>query len=257
MRSFVAVLGLLLLCGCRAPVPQPQKAVSKPVAPSVREKQLFVVIDDAGLDLAEARQFLEIPVPITIAVLPHQKQTTRVCAEIARNPGKEIILHQPMEAYDANLKTGPGAIFNSTDPAEVPAILANNLASVRGAVGMNNHMGSRVTENPALMREVLRYCKANGLFFLDSKTSFNSQVERVAHGERMHVEGRHVFLDIQHDREYVRKMWGSAVAHARTHGYAVVIGHAWSKETAAAIRDSHQTLQNQGYTFHKLSELYE
>jgi polysaccharide deacetylase 2 family uncharacterized protein YibQ len=52
-------------------------------------------------------------------------------------------------------------------------------------------------------------------------------------------------------------MWGSSVARAKEQGYAVVIGHAWSKETAAAIRDSFQTLENQGYTFHKLSELYE
>ena len=88
---------------------------------------------------------------------------------------------------------------------------------------MNNHMGSRVTENPALMREVLRYCKANNLLFLDSKTAFNSQVPRMARHEHMHVEERHVFLDIQHDRDYVRRMWGQAVAKARNNGYAVVV----------------------------------
>ena len=52
-------------------------------------------------------------------------------------------------------------------------------------------------------------------------------------------------------------MWAQAVAKARAKGCVVVIGHAWSDETAAAIRDSYETLLNQGYTFHKLSELYE
>ncbi len=244
MRLFFFSLCVALLCGCRAPVPE------------VRQKQLFLVIDDAGLALHETQRFLDIPVAMTIAVLPHQKQTREVCAAIERDAQKEIILHQPMEACDAGKNTGAGAIYNSTPPAEVKAILARNLAAVPGAVGINNHMGSRVTENAELMREVLRYCKANGLFFLDSKTAYNSKVEQVAHECDVHFEERHVFLDIKRDQAYVRRMWGAAVTHAKEHGYAVVIGHVWSAEAAAAIRDSFQTLENQGYTFHRLSELY-
>ncbi len=222
-----------------------------------RHKQIYLVIDDAGLVLHETKQFLDIPVPMTIAVLPHLKETREVCAEISRYEDKEIILHQPMEAYDKEKNPGRGAIYNTSRPEEVSAILRSNLSSVQGAVGVNNHMGSRVTENRVLMSEVLRCCKGNGLFFLDSKTAYNSQVPRIAHQEHMHMEERHVFLDIEHDRKTIRKMWGSSVGHAKEHGYVIVIGHIWSKESAAAIRDSYETLQNQGYTFHKLSELYE
>jgi polysaccharide deacetylase 2 family uncharacterized protein YibQ len=103
---------------------------------------------------------------------------------------------------------------------------------------------------------VLLDCRARGLFFLDSKTSYNSQVPSVAHLLGMHLEQRDVFLDIQHDRDSIRKMWGQAISKARKNGYVIVIGHAWSAETAATIRDSFQTLENQGYTFHLLSELY-
>ncbi|MDF7799762.1 divergent polysaccharide deacetylase family protein [Pontiellaceae bacterium B1224] len=221
------------------------------------QKKIFLVIDDAGLALGETQQFLDIPVPMTIAVLPHQKQTKEVCIAIGRDQRKEIILHQPMEAYNAHKNPGVGAIMNVTPPAEVQKILDSNLRSVRGAVGINNHMGSRVTENEALIQEVLRFCKAHDLFFLDSKTAYNSQVPRVAKNEGMHMEERHVFLDINQDRDYIRKMWGSAVNKSRENGYVIVIGHVWSKESAIAIRDSYQTLLNSGYTFHKLSELYE
>jgi polysaccharide deacetylase 2 family uncharacterized protein YibQ len=252
MRNLLLAFLAVSLCGCRHPGPKP-KAGHAPV----RQKQIFVVIDDAGLSLAEARQFLNIPVPITIAVLPHQKQTKRVCKDIQRHKDKEIILHQPMEAYNRQKDPGKGAIYDQTRLADVPRILERNLASVQGAKGINNHMGSRVTENAALIREVLRYCKAHGLYFLDSKTAFNSKVGWVAHEEHMRFEERHTFLDIQHDRENIRRAWEQTVAHAREHGYAIAIGHAWSKETAAAIRDSYQTLINQGYTFHLLSELYE
>lgn len=254
MRYFFAsLLSIVLLCGCRSPQPEP--VAYRPQVP--REKQLFLVIDDAGLAMHETQQYLDIPIPMTIAVLPHLKETRSVCEAIARDPNKEIILHQPMEAYDNTKKTGEGTIRGSTKPSQVAAILDWNLSSVRGAVGMNNHMGSRITENPALMRAVLRYCKSNGLYFLDSKTAYNSVVPRMAAAEHMHLEQRDSFLDVQHDREYVRRMWAQAVAKARENGYAIVIGHVWSDETAAAIRDSYETLLNQGYTFHKLSELYE
>lgn len=256
MRFLSASLCFLLLCGCRAPAPQ-KGAPLRPSPAVARQKQIFIVIDDAGLVLEETQQFLDLPIPLTIAVLPHLKETREVCAAIARHPDKEIILHQPMEAYDASQDPGPGAIRNTTRPSDIPTILARNLVSVHGARGMNNHMGSRVTENPELMRAVLRHCKASGLFFLDSKTAYNSQVKRLAQYEHMHYEGRDVFLDIQHDRAYIRKMWGQAVAKAQQNGYAIVIGHVWSPETAAAIRDSFQTLENQGYSFHLLSELYE
>ena len=253
MRLFFPILLLLLLCGCRTPTHRDHPP--RPAAP--RQKQIFLVIDDAGLDLAEIQQFMEIPVPMTIAVLPHLKETERVCAEIHRHPDKELILHQPMEAYNRNADTGPGALQNTTRPADVSKILARNLTSVRGAVGMNNHMGSRVTENEALMAEVLRYCRMRGIYFMDSKTAYNSIVPRVAGREHVHLEARDVFLDIQHDRESVRRAWESTVKKARENGYAIAIGHIWSKETAAAIRDSYESLQNQGYTFHMLSELYE
>jgi polysaccharide deacetylase 2 family uncharacterized protein YibQ len=251
MRLCLISLVLLVANGCRAPAPRHEPEATG------RRKQIFVVIDDAGLLLEETQQFLDIPVPMTIAVLPHQKQTSEVCSAITDHTDKEMILHQPMEAYNSTKNPGKGAIFNTTDPSEVPAILDYNLASVRGAKGMNNHMGSRVTENVVLMHAVMRYCKANGLFFLDSKTAYNSMVGRVATREHMHMEERHVFLDIKHDRETIRRAWAQTVARAREHGYAIAIGHAWSTETAAAIRDSYRTLQNQGYTFHLLSELYQ
>ncbi|MDF7824002.1 divergent polysaccharide deacetylase family protein [Pontiellaceae bacterium B12227] len=226
------------------------------LAEKVRQKQIFLVIDDAGLALSETQQFLDIPVPMTIAVLPHQKQTRAVCIEIGRDPLKEIILHQPMEAQNGKKNPGIGAIMDTSTPADVRRILDDNLRSVRGAVGMNNHMGSRVTENTELMGEVLRFCKGHDLFFLDSKTAYNSQVPRMAKKVGVHMEERDVFLDINQDRAYIRKMWGNAVNKARENGYVIVIGHIWSKESAIAIRDSYEGLINQGYTFHKLSELY-
>lgn len=252
MRVLFYILMVSMLCGCRTT----KSSHRDSQASTVRQKQIFLVIDDAGLDVAEVRAFLELPIPMTIAVLPHLKMTGEVCAEIHRYADKELILHQPMEAYDRESDTGPGAIYNSTRPADVEKILERNLASVRGAAGINNHMGSRITENEMLITEILRYCRRQGLYFLDSKTAYNSLVPRVAEREHIHLEERDVFLDVRHDRETVRRAWENTVLKAQKNGYVIAIGHVWSKETVSAIRNSYQTLINQGYSFHLLSELY-
>lgn len=257
MRFVRIILSTLLLSGCRSGPTGDAEAVRRGVPPPVRRQQIFLVMDDAGLALDETMRFLEIPVPMTIAVLPHLKETEAVCAAIRRHADKEIILHQPMEAYNRESNIGAGGIRSTTPPQAVAAVLDRNLASVRGAVGINNHMGSLVTESEVIMTAVLRHCRTRGIFFLDSKTSYNSMVPRVAAREQMHVEQRDVFLDIRRDRESVRRAWESAVRKAREQGAVIVIGHVWSEETAAAIRDSYASLLNQGYTFHLLSELYE
>jgi polysaccharide deacetylase 2 family uncharacterized protein YibQ len=254
MRLLLAIL-MLALCGCETTRHQHRRHDGR--KQTVRHKQIYIVMDDAGLAVDEVKPFMQVPIPMTIAVLPFQKETGAVCDFILRHPGKEVILHQPMEAYDGEKNPGINAIYNTTDPREVPGILDASFKSVRGAVGMNNHMGSRVTENDQLLSEVMNYCRQNGYFFLDSKTAYNSRAVPAGHRHGMHIEQRDVFLDIDRDRESVRKMWAMAVAHAREHGHAVVIGHVWCEEAAIAIRDSYEMLMKQGYTFHKLSELYE
>lgn len=254
MRIRFLTLLVLLLVGCRSMPPPP---ASPPSAPVARQRQIFLVLDDAGLSMAELQRFLDVPIPMTIAVLPHLKDTARACVAMTRYPEKETILHQPMEAQNVALDTGQGAIRSTTPPEEVGRIIAWNLSSVRGAKGMNNHMGSRITEDEVLMSEVLRFCQAKRLYYLDSKTSFRSVVPAVAAHEGLRMEQRDLFLDIQHDRESIRRAWESAIRMARENGYVIAIGHVWSPETLATIRDSYKTLINQGYTFHCLSELYQ
>jgi polysaccharide deacetylase 2 family uncharacterized protein YibQ len=256
---FLLYVLFLLAPGCKttqpsSPPAQKKKPHSAKIQP--RKKQIFIVIDDAGLSMQQARQFLEIPIPMTIAVMPQRKYSREVARLIAKDPKKEIILHQPMEAYNAKANPGAGALFCSMQPSEVPSILNKNLQTVPNAVGMNNHMGSRLTEKTTLMNATLSYCRDHHLFFLDSKTAYNSQVPRVAAQLHMHMEQRDVFLDIKHDRGSIEKMWNQTIQKAQQNGYVIAIGHAWSAETAATIRNSFKTLQKKGYTFHRLSELY-
>jgi len=269
-RGLALLLAAWSLAGCRTPKPlpgtdgkpfapraEPEKALSEREAlPAERAGDLFLVIDDAGLSMAQARRFLDIPIPMTLAVMPHRKVSREVAEAVARDPLKEAILHQPMEAYRESADPGAGALFTNTPLGRVAGMLADNLSTVPGARGMNNHMGSLATEDVELMRVVLSFCQTNGLFFLDSRTAYNSRVPEVAEELGVHVEQRDVFLDIRHDRASIQRRWAQAIRTARKNGYAVVIGHAWSAETAAVVRDSVDALQKAGFRFRRLSELY-
>jgi len=266
-KSFINIFVFLLLgiflSGCEttslSSPPQSKPLQNKKITknlPVVREKQIFLVIDDAGLTLQQAHQFLDIPIPMTIAIMPHRRVCRKVAFLVQQDPKKEAILHQPMEAKRKSANPGRGAIYDQMGNKEVDLILEDNLLTVPGVIGINNHMGSRITENGRIMKEILTFCQSRNLFFLDSKTSYNSIVPRIANDLQIHLEQRDVFLDIVHKRSVIQKRWEEAQRKANNKGYVVVIGHAWSKETANVIRDSYQKLQKEGYSFHRLSELY-
>ena len=58
---------------------------------------LIFVFDDAGHNMTQLQPFLELPFPITVAVLPGLDYSAQA-AQKARTSGKEVILHQPMQA---------------------------------------------------------------------------------------------------------------------------------------------------------------
>ena len=62
--------------------------------------------------------------------------------------GHEIMLHQPMEPFDTEVDPGPGAIFVDDRPECIHQVVAENIATLPHVIGVNNHMGSRYTQQP-------------------------------------------------------------------------------------------------------------
>lgn len=63
---------------------------------------------------------------------------------------------------------------------EVHAKVTAAIKDVPYAIGMNNHMGSKVTSDKRIMSVVLDVCKEHGLFFVDSRTNYWSVVPELA-----------------------------------------------------------------------------
>lgn len=195
--------------------------------------RIALIIDDIGYSRSVARCFLEIDAPITYSILPRLRRTRSLAGEIHLR-GHEIMLHQPMEPFDAVHDPGPGALYVDTPSNRIKKILEENLSEVPFAVGVNNHMGSRFTCVERQMETALRVVQRNGLFFVDSRTAYRSRAYAVA--SRLHIPAarRNIFLDNLPEEPAIGRQLEKLKRHALVFGEAVGIGHP-HPETARAI----------------------
>lgn len=214
---------------------------------------LAVIVDDWGYNTDAARPLLDYPFPLTIAVLPHLILSEDF-SERADQAGHEVILHQPMEAQASGLDLGPGGITVDMDAQEIELLLLENLASLPAVVGMNNHMGSRATEDSDTMKSVLQVIKDQDLFFVDSSTSSNSIAPQVAKELGVPFSENNLFIDNENDVEKIKIQLRKGLDLAKKRGHAVVIGHVrW--QTALALWEMIPELLASGVDFVPVSSL--
>ncbi|MDR1837879.1 MAG: divergent polysaccharide deacetylase family protein [Treponema sp.] len=227
-------------------------AVSTQKPPAFMGTVVFV-IDDAGNNLHELEPFLKLPSPLTIAVLPALPYSAEAARRI-RAAGKEVMLHQPMEALGGQ-NPGPGAIYNSMSADEVRAVLSRNIAEVGPVAGINNHQGSKVTMNREAMETILAFCGEHGLYFLDSRTTAETAAPAAAKMLGMKIAERDVFIDNEQDRESMLRYITGGLERAQRNGSAVMIGHAWSPALAPLLAEQFQILTRQGYIIKTASDM--
>lgn len=193
------------------------------LACSAHAGKLSIVIDDVGYRLHNENQVLQMPLPVTVAILPNAPHSHEMAVR-AHNQGREILIHMPM----APLSKQPlerDTLQPSMSRDEVQRIIRQAVANVPYAVGMNNHMGSAMTSSLPAMQNVMQALSSYRLFFLDSMTIGSSQATRAAAGTSVRVIKRRVFLDDVQSEAEVRRQFERAVQLARRNGSAIAIGH--------------------------------
>ena len=215
--------------------------------------KLIFVFDDAGHNLEQLQYFLDLPFPCTIAVLP-KLPNSRETARRIRAAGKELILHQPMQALNPNINPGDGAVKPGMDREEINKIVASNVEEIGPIAGMNNHEGSLITSDEKAMEAVLELCKEKNIYFLDSRTSSKSVVPQVAKKLNMNIWERAVFLDNKKDKAYMKKQIIEGLEIASQRGEAIMIGHVFTVDLAILLKEMYSDLTQEGYTFSTISK---
>ena len=234
---------------------------AKMVKPKIVPKAAFgsagkiaFIIDDWGYAMHNCKFLKEITAPLAVAVLPNLRYTDDImkCADVY---GKDIMLHLPLEPY-ANGDHYPDnyLITTAMKPSKVIAMVDGTLAKMPLAQGVNNHMGSKATEDKELMKTIFKRLKKKGLFFVDSMTAHHSICGELAREIGMPFASRDVFLDNINTREAIKKQIIELAKRARKKGYAVAIGHDRAL-TMQVLKEEIRTLEDQGFEIVRVKTL--
>ncbi len=197
----------------------PRTPLPAPVA------RVAIVIDDLGPDMEAARKLAAIPLDITFSVLPFQKHGREVVA-LARASGREVMLHMPMEPEGyPQVNPGRGALLVSMASQDIQKSIRTALDDASEVRGINNHMGSRFTEQPQQMSIVMKELQRRKLFFLDSATTIRTVAMDVAQKHGVPYLRRDIFLDHVLVESFVRAQMGQLIRKAKIQGTALAIGH--------------------------------
>jgi polysaccharide deacetylase 2 family uncharacterized protein YibQ len=206
--------------------------------PTIKGPQLAIVIDDIGEDLHVLKGLVGLDFPVALAVWPNASHT-RESVTIIQAAGRDLLMHFPMEpmgypTYDP----GDDALFVSMSDETIRRRVAENLARIPEAIGVNNHMGSKFTSHAAGMRTALTEFNRRGLFFLDSLTTGKSVGRSVARETGIPFYERDVFIDNVKDVSAITLQLRKAENLALKRGVAIAIGHPYP-ETLAALKAWH------------------
>lgn len=220
-------------------IPAPSEAMDSLPAPAT----ISIVIDDLGYNRKGMENALALPNEVALAILPHTPFALKTAAA-ANLSKRSILLHAPMENKKA-LSLGPGGLYSNMTQEEFKKILREDINAVPGVIGVNNHMGSLLTQKSPQMKWVMEVIEPKKLFFLDSLTTPNSVAQKIAQEHGLKTATRDVFLDNVPTEKAISKQFERLLLIARKNGSAIAIGHPYS-ETMLFLSKRLSELQNNG-----------
>lgn len=257
---FLIVLSFLIFHNFNKPKKLLKHERIKPVSIMGRGR-IAIVLDDWGYNINNLSTLSDIKAPITIAVFPNLPYSKQV-AQAALSQGHQVIEHLPLESK-SNEHPEKDTLYCNMDEREIIAKLKQMLASVPGISGVNNHQGSKATEDARMMGIILSELKNENLFFLDSFTTNRSICQNVAKTVGVKYARRDVFIDIPDSkfknedlRTYIKGQLDKLCGVALKRGYAIGIGHD-RKVTLDVLKSAIPQLKKKGIKLVFLSELEE
>lgn len=211
-----------------------------------------VVIDDMGISQKRTADIISLQAPLTASFLTYGKELDNQVKN-AREAGLEIMVHTPMEPH-SKADLAPDTLTTRMDTEEIKSGLKIMLDKFHNVKGINNHMGSKLTEDFERMNAVMEVLSERDLFFLDSKTTAFSVAKKAAKQNLVSYATRHVFLDNENKADYILKQLAIAERIARRNGYAVAIGHP-KTGTYQALKQWLPTLEEKKIKLVPMSEI--
>ncbi len=240
-----------------APLPPVKEAqgpiVEKEEPAAPLQGKIVLILDDWGYNLRHRHFIVDNDFHVTLSILPF-KPYSGIIAKLAYDKDKDVIVHLPMEPHDKeNYGLEEKMLSGGMRSGDVIKLLDEAFVSVPFAKGISNHMGSKATEDAALMRTVMTYLKKRRLLFVDSLVTPESVCSGVARRVGICFTQRDVFIDNENDAAAIRARLEELAGKARADGVAVGIGHD-RPLTVRVLEEEIPRLEREGFRFINVSE---
>ena len=204
-----------------------------------------IIIDDLGNKWRSDTRAVRLPGPVAVSVLPRTPYSHRI-ANYAHSRGITVMMHLPLASLNRQ-PLGEGSISLDTTESEFAEIWQTNLRSVPHVSGINNHMGSLLTQHPGHMRWLMQAIqREKPFFFVDSYTTHHSVALRLADEFNIPAMKRDVFLDAELSPQALDYQFQRLKRLSRKNGVAVAIAHPHN-ETLRFLESKLPTLESDGY----------
>jgi len=218
--------------------------------------RIAIIIDDLGYQLDAGQRAIDLPGPISFAMLPGTPRA-RALAVQAHESGKEVLLHLPLQAAPNDIIHDPLGLHLDMNRREFGDAFERALTSVPFVIGVNSHRGSMLTRHPGHMQWLMDEIQArDNLFFIDSYTTHESVALQIAKEVGIDARKRDVFLDPDRDPETVVREFERMKRLAQERGSIVAIGHPYAA-TLDLLERELPNLAAEGYQLVTISELME
>ncbi len=196
----------------------------KSLATTRADHGLALIIDDVGYNLSALKRLLALSVPVAISVLP-EGPFAEQSARLAHQAGQVVMLHLPMQPIDPSLRMSESFLLEGMSEETLRDTFKRDIDRVPFVEGVNNHMGSQLTQLEVPMQQVMQLCLEHGLFFVDSKTISSSVAATVAKSMGVNWASRHFFLDHIMSPEAMNHEWERARSCVKKGLRCIVIAH--------------------------------
>ncbi len=241
-----ALLALLLsTAGAQA------EDIAETIPASIVRGKVSIIIDDLGYKLSPGKHLATLPYPLTLAIIPFTPYGSDI-AQLAAEQNKEVMLHAPMEPLNAG--RWEAGLTARMDAIEILATVEGMLNDIPHVKGVNNHGGSRFTQDRERMSAVMAVLASRHLYFIDSRTIASSLAAEAADGANIPYSERDVFLDNEKSAASIRQQLVKLRDIALSDGQAIGIGHPYP-ETFRALLEELPYFTQQGIAVVSASEL--
>ena len=203
------------------------------------KNSLLIIMDDIST-IKEAKLIKNLKLNITPSIFP--KTSTHPNTPKIAKMFKFVMMHLPMEAK--NWKKPEEITLNTSDSKKtLKQKLHQDLKGFSNIIAINNHTGSKFTEDKKRLKYIITLLHQKHIFFIDSKTTNRSKYIEIQRELGKKILQRDIFLDNIQEISYIKNQIKKAVRLAKKNGFAIAICHPHF-ETFKALNQSRQLLKS-------------